>query len=107
MRLQPGGVAIKALALRPRFGKLFGVSDLFHHQRDLQVSHLEILLLGRLQSSLFYLSPTIESNHPAVPKNCVFQDCCGRLFTTETWFENLTTLREIEGQSSHGSTGSP
>jgi hypothetical protein len=73
----------------------------------LQVSHLEILLLGRLQSSLFYLSPTIESNHPAVPKNCVFQDYCERLFTTETWFENLTTLthstllrvilREIEG----------
>ena len=26
-----------------------------------------------------------------------------RYFTTEAWFENLTTLREIEGQSSQSS----
>jgi hypothetical protein len=64
MRLQPGGVAIESLALRPRFGKLSGVSDLFHHQRALCVTHREILMLGRLRSSSFYLSPTIESKHP-------------------------------------------
>ncbi len=30
----------------------------------------------------------------------LFRVYCEGVFTTETWLENLTTLREIEGQSS-------
>jgi len=33
-----------------------------------------------------------------------FEVYCERVFTTEPWFENLTTQREIEGQSSQNMT---
>src|SRR3989338_1949096 len=71
-RLQPSGVTIESLALHPRFGKLLGVSHLFHHQRDLLIFHLEILLRYSLLSRSLYLPPAIESKRPlktvAVPQ---------------------------------------
>src|SRR3990170_9119558 len=46
-------------------------------------------------------SPEGEGFQPS-PKETfrLFKDYCKRVFTTETWFENRTTLREIEGPSS-------
>ena len=38
-----------------------------------------------------------------LPAQLSRNQCSNRYFTTEAWFENLTTLREIEGQRSQSS----
>jgi len=40
MRLKPSGIAVELLALRPSFGQLRRVSDLFHHDGVALSNHL-------------------------------------------------------------------
>jgi hypothetical protein len=48
MRLQSGSVAIGACALRPGFGGLLGVGDLFHNYLRLHVYYVDLLSMEML-----------------------------------------------------------